>query len=274
MKKILLTGSNGFIGKNLKKELETENIVFELNEDFYEKENWKNDLKEFLLKIHPSTIFHVGACSNTLEQDVNYMMIRNFESTKILMDYCKMFCAPMIYSSSAASYGDQNEYPSNLYGWSKYVAEQYVISNGGVGLRYFNVYGQSEEHKGKMSSMVYQIIKKHKNGEEIKLFPKTPKRDFIYVKDIISANLYAYDNYEILKSNYYDVGTGEDRPFEDILKCLNIIEFSYYKETDIPIGYQFHTKANRDKFMPNWYPKWKLEDGINDYSRILLHVPW
>lgn len=267
MKRILLTGSNGFIGKNLKQSLSSKDVLYELNESFYKDIDWKYKLNEDLLITQPNVIFHVGACSDTLEQDVNYMMLRNFESTKILTDYSKQFNIPLIYSSSAASYGTDGMNPSNLYGWSKYVAEQYVISNGGIGLRYFNVYGPGEEHKGKMASMIFQIIEKQKKSEEIKLFPKNPKRDFVYVKDVVNANLYAYENYDKLKSNYYDVGTGIERSFEDIVNCLKINDYSYYEETDIPKGYQFHTKANVNKFMFGWSPKYNLENGIEDYLK-------
>jgi ADP-L-glycero-D-manno-heptose 6-epimerase len=272
MKRILLTGSKGFIGQNLKNVLPKKSEIFELNESFYDNDKWKLMLNTNLLVLQPDVVFHVGACSDTLEQNVNYMMIRNFESTKVLTDYCKNNNVPIIYSSSAASYGSDGSNPSNLYGWSKYIAEQYVISNGGIGLRYFNVYGPNEEHKGKMASMIFQIMNKHKNNEEIKLFPKHPKRDFVYVKDIVSANLFAYENYNELKSNYYDVGTGNERSFEDILNCLNIENYTYFDEKDIPKGYQFHTKANKNKWMTGWSPIYELESGIEDYKKSLLHI--
>jgi len=115
---------------------------------------------------------------NTLETNVEYMMTRNYESTKIMMDWCIENNKPMIYSSSAANYGTNGKYPANLYGWSKYVAEGYVISNGGIGLRYFNVYGPGEEDKGKMASVAYQMFVKHNKGEDILLFPKKSKKRF------------------------------------------------------------------------------------------------
>ena len=122
----------------------------------------------------------------------------------------------MIYSSSAANYGERGENPSNLYGWSKYTAEDYVISNGGIALRYFNVYGPGEENKGSMASVALQMTRNYKEGKEIKLFPKKPKRDFVYIKDIISANLYAFENFNSLSGKYYEVGSGESRTFEDV----------------------------------------------------------
>ena len=129
-------------------------------------------------------VFHVGACSDTLETNVDYMMTRNYESTKIIMDWCVKNNKPMIYSSSAANYGTNNLYPSNLYGWSKYVGEGYVISNGGIALRYFNVYGPGEEDKGKMASVAYQMFIKNTKGEKITLFPKNHKEILFTLKTL------------------------------------------------------------------------------------------
>ena len=163
MKKVIITGTKGFIGKRLKEALVNYEIV-EINEDIFDDFDWRRELENILEESEPDAIFHVGACSNTLETDVQYMMIRNFESTKVLVEYSFKKSIPFIYSSSAANYGTNNEFPSNLYGWSKYVAEQYVISYGGIALRYFNVYGPGEENKGKMASVAYQMyIKDMKN---------------------------------------------------------------------------------------------------------------
>ena len=144
--KVLITGTKGFIGRNLKETLskDYEILTFEesdLNSDWRSKLDniFNEDLK---------CVFHVGACSDTLEQNVNYMMLLNYEVTKYITDLCVNNGTPLIYSSSAANYGVNEEYPSNLYGWRKYVGEGYVISNGGIGLRYFNVYGPGEEDKG------------------------------------------------------------------------------------------------------------------------------
>ena len=269
MKNILLTGSLGFIGKNLKERLISQDInVVQVNEDIFDEKNWRGKILNLLDKNKPEVVFHVGACSDTLETRVNYMMTLNFESTKLLMDWCEKNNAKMIYSSSAASYGTDNLNPSNLYGWSKYVAEQYVISKGGVGLRYFNVYGPKEEHKGVMASVAYQSYIKKQNGVEIKLFPKNPTRDFVYVKDVVDANLFAVENYDSVKGNWYDVGSGESRTFEDILRCLDI-PFTYHSEDKIPKGYQFYTCSNKNNWMKNWEPKYNLERGLVEYKEYL-----
>ena len=264
MKRAIVTGSNGFIGKNLIEEIKNDFEILEINEDIFINEDWTNILLSKINKFSPDVIFHIGACSDTLEQDVNYMMTRNYESTRIMSDYCYVYNCKMIYSSSAANYGTNNLYPSNLYGWSKYVAEKHVIQNGGVALRYFNVYGPHEDHKGKMSSVAYQMVTKQKEGQEIKLFPLKPTRDFVYVKDVISANLHAFKKYVECSSNYYEVGSGESRTFEDVLKILSI-EYTYQEENKIPIGYQFFTKSNKEKWMKGWEPKFNLELGLKDY---------
>ena len=260
----IITGSKGFIGKNLLENIKDKFEVYEINEEIFDSENWAHLLPLILIGIKPSVIFHVGACSDTMEKDVQFMMTRNFESTKIISDYCKENNVPIIYSSSAASYGVNNQYPSNLYGWSKYIAEQYVISNGGIGLRYFNVYGPGEELKGTMSSVAYQMFVKNKVRDEIKIFPNNPTRDFVYVKDVLDANIFAYENYKELSGEYYDVGSGESRSFEDVLNIMEI-PYNYHLDWMIPKGYQFYTCSDKDKWMQGWTPKFNLENGLKDY---------
>lgn len=264
-KKVLVTGSKGFIGSNLVKELSKQNyLVEELDEEYFQFENWEEVLLEILELKKPEAVFHVGACSNTLESRVNYMMTRNYESTKIITKWCSTNQVPLIYSSSAANYGTNNKYPSNLYGWSKYVAEDYVILSGGIALRYFNVYGPGEENKKEMASVAYQMIKKNQRGENVKLFPMKPKRDFVYVKDIISANIYAFEKFETCKGKYYEVGNGIAETFESVLDNLGI-PYEYHSEDKIPVGYQFYTCSDSKKWLPGWNSEWNLEKGLRDY---------
>lgn len=270
MMKALITGSKGFIGQNLMDVLLKDFIVSEINEDIFKLPDWNNRLWLNLISFDPDVIFHVGACSDTLEQDVNYMMELNFEFTKSLVDWSVQNNKKLIYSSSAASYGTNNIYPSNLYGWSKYVAEQYVISNNGIALRYFNVYGPKEEHKGKMASLAYQFFQKNLIGEECKLFPLNPRRDFVYVRDVVSANLYAFENYNRLNKKYYDVGSGEARRFEEVMEIMGI-PYSYHEEEKIPKGYQFYTCSNKENWMNGWEAKYNLEKGLLEYKEYLLN---
>jgi ADP-L-glycero-D-manno-heptose 6-epimerase len=269
MERIIITGTDGFVGQNLLIKLkETNRDILEINENIFDNPDWVIELLNVLNSFAPTVIFHVGACSDTLETNANYMMTRNYEFTRILSDYCNWNKSKLVYSSSAANYGTNSLYPSNLYGWSKYVAEQYVNKCGGISLRYFNVYGPLENKKGKMASVAYQMIEKHKQGDEILLFPGKPRRDFVYVDDVVSANIYAFENYETLNGKYYDVGSGDARTFEDVLNILGF-DFTYHEENKVPIGYQFYTKSNKNKWMMGWEPKFNLELGLQDYKEKL-----
>ena len=266
--KILITGTDGFIGRNLYKKLKSKYEIFR-----FEKDSLKGDWKSLLKSIFDEGIigvFHVGACSDTLEQDVNYMMFLNYEVTKFIVDLCREKNIRLIYSSSAANYGINGEYPSNLYGWSKYAGEGYVVSNNGIALRYFNVYGPGEEDKGKMASVAYQMYKRNQNGEEIKLFPLKPSRDFVYIKDVITANIHAFDNFYklLLWNKAYEVGSGEARTFEDKMAIMDI-PFTYHPESMIPEGYQYYTCSDSEKFLDKWKPKYDLERGLKDYIKYL-----
>lgn len=269
MKRILVTGSSGFVGSGLVTLLESIQMpASRIDEEYFLHDNWKDHLLQLLDMHKPEFIFHIGACSDTLEQDSQFMMIRNYESTKLLVDWAARNSAGVIYSSSAATYGENGLYPSNLYGWSKYAAEDYVRLNGGVSLRYFNVYGPGEKHKGRMASFFLQALIKKASGEEIKIFPKKPLRDFVYIKDILSANLYAMNDYHALAKGVFDVGSCQPRSFEDGLRILNI-EFSYTEESEIPKGYQFYTSGEVHKLMPGWKPEYSLELGLADYTHII-----
>jgi ADP-L-glycero-D-manno-heptose 6-epimerase len=265
---IIITGTDGFIGGALQKKLSEKYEITTINEDIFNNTNWIKNLNKILEDTIPDGIFHVGACSDTLNNDVNYMMTRNYEFSKHISEYASLHDIPIIFSSSAANYGINKMYPSNLYGWSKYAAEQYIIQNGGVALRYFNVYGPGEEKKGKMASVAYQMMMKNKSGESVKLFPLKPKRDFVYIDDVISANIHAFDDFDEYHFNYYEVGYGVSRTFEDVLDILKI-NYTYLSENEIPSGYQFFTQSDKTKWLSNWKPKYDLESGLNDYLKKL-----
>mgnify|MGYP000722028355 FL=1 len=150
--KAAITGYRGFIGRRLLS-------FFDLSVGI-EEGHTKDELYQTLSDFKPDVVFHIGACSDTLVSDVNYIMQTNYISTKWISDWCYDNKVKLIYASSASVYGTNGDNPTNLYGWSKLLGEDYVINKGGIALRYFNVYGPGEEHKGKMASMIYQNIKK------------------------------------------------------------------------------------------------------------------
>jgi ADP-L-glycero-D-manno-heptose 6-epimerase len=259
--KYLVTGHNGFIGAALYKKLQ--NSFGLMNVVGYDDNTYSLGIQSFLYHQKPDVIFHVGACSDTQENDINKMMHLNFLTTNIISEYCRFNRAQLIYSSSAACYGTEG-FPNTLYGWSKYAAEKLTEAIGGVSLRYFNVYGHNEGHKGKMASVAYQAYQKN----EFLLFPNKPKRDFVYIDDVVSANIHALENYVYLSGGVYDVGTGVSRKFEEVLDLLGVM-YSYHRKSKIPQNYQFNTCANKLKFMKDWYPKYQLEKGMEEYIKIL-----
>lgn len=273
--KAVVTGHRGFIGKaflnyilsNLVEDLK----VFTLD-DITDKDHWQDKTRSFLNDVRPDVIFHIGACSDTQNFDVQEMMAKNVEATMILADYCDTYQVPIIYSSSASCYGNGSG-PLSLYAWSKYIGEQYILKCGGIALRYFNVFGYDEAHKGKMASFPYQAYQSHKKGGKVLIFPSKseegrPKRDFVYVQDVISANLHAFSNFSSLRGNYYDVGTGNPVSYEELLGYMDI-PYEYAPFSAIPINYQYFTMADRNKFMNGWRPNWTTRQGLIDYMNIL-----
>jgi len=225
----------------------------------------------FLAKVEPQSVFHVGACSDTLVQDVQSTMIMNYQATKVIADWCHERRIPLIYSSSAATYGANGSYPSNLYGWSKFVTENYASVVGAVSLRYFNVYGPGEESKGRMASMFFQAHMNSIKNSPIKLFPGNPIRDFVYIRDVTSANLFAYENFDFIRGGVFEVASGYSETFEYGMDLMGF-DYVYSDKSDIPLGYQFNTRSNLQKLMPGWVPQYDLEAGLKEYQDYLKGV--
>ena len=277
MKTILLTGYKGFIGKRLYQVLADKGY----NVFGFDKGCSIQEIKEFIQSSPITlrsqiTIVHQGAITDTLFKDNSEMMRNNYLFSKELFDLALKEEVNVVYASSAAVYGDgDKKYPINVYGWSKYASELYGIrefSNHSlilssfmtprfVALRYFNVFGPGEEHKGRMASIAYQAMVRG----EMDLFPKKPKRDFVYIDDIVSANVHAIENINV-KTGYYEVGSGKSHTFEYVCECLDI-PFVITNEDRIPKGYQFKTQSNPDKWMPGWKPKCNLKESLESYKK-------
>lgn len=302
---IIITGGAGFIGSCLAKELPEVKIVDELDDS----DKWKNLVKlnfldvvspgEFLKNLHFNeyqnidAIIHLGACTDTTEQDNELIFNKNFEYSKILYDWCVVNKVRFIYASSAATYGDGSDgysdtevkqlKPLNMYGYSKHLFDKYVIQRQKppqwIGLKFFNVYGPNEYHKGKMASMIYQLYRQIKKNKEVKLFRSykpdikhgDQTRDFVYVKDVVKVIKFFVNNPQW--NGIYNVGTGKARSFNDIVTILcQLLEINELKTEwiDMPDNvkkhYQYHTEAEvqklRTKYKQNFY---SLEDGIEEY---------
>lgn len=256
---IIVTGGAGFIGSNLVTQLNQrghDNIL--IVDDLTHGKKFTNlldcryadflDKRTFITKIEKAesifpepieAVFHQGACSTTTEWDGRYMMENNYQYSKVLMHFCVDRAIPYIYASSAAVYGIgnrfseniANEKPLNVYGYSKFQFDQYVrnhlpdISSQVVGLRYFNIYGPHEAHKGNMASMAFHLNNQLTDVGKLCLFEGTDgygdgeqRRDFVYVGDAVAINLWFFDHPEI--SGIYNVGTGKSQPFNDVAKAV------------------------------------------------------
>jgi len=251
---VLVTGHSGFIGSHLYRALLADGHYVLGWDDV------RNPSSITMAVSQADVIFHLGARVNTLEQDVNRIMFENYHITKILVDEAEENGAKVVFASSAATYGVSGT-PANAYGWSKYCAEQYGLKacSRFVSLRYFNVYGPGEGHKGAMASVATQSMQKG----SFTLFPGKPSRDFVYVFDVVNANIWAMENIE---HGVYEVGSGESRTFEDVLSILGI-PFDYHDASSIPHGYQMRTQSDCEQWMPGWSPRYTLESGLTEYLR-------
>lgn len=228
-------------------------------------------------------IFHQAAISDTRVYDQSLIMKTNINSFYLLLEIAKKNNSTMIYASSAATYGNASspqteghESPENPYGFSKLmmdkIAYKFSIQNPDmtiVGLRYFNVYGPREFYKAKTSSMVIQLGHQILSKNSPRLFDGSDKiyRDFIYIDDVVQANINACTP---KKNGVYNVGTGIPRSFQDIADILQKelgTSFKIQYFANPYAGYQVHTQANLDaanEFI-NFFPKVSLEKGISSY---------
>jgi len=245
--------------------------------------NDKVALKDLETSYKFDYIFHEAAISDTTVTEQDLMISTNVNAYENLLKIAIKHGANMIYASSAATYGDSNtfevgnESPNNVYGFSKLmmdnITKKYIKQNcpiSIVGLRYFNVYGQREFYKNKTASTVIQFGHQILAGNAPKLFEGSDKilRDFIYIEDVIQANIKACNPKQ---SGIYNVGTGKARSFQDISDIVQKELNTTYETLYIPnpfIGqYQFFTQAviNKTKEALGYEPKYSLEDGIKAY---------
>lgn len=294
---ILITGGAGFIGSNLALALEKQghNLTIIDNLSSGDLENLKEykgnsiiydvtnaELFKKLKRVRFNVIFHQAANTDTTYSDSQKMIFNNVEGFRNVLNFAIVTEAKLIYASSAAVYGNglmpakenQKLFPLNVYAISKFRMDKLAIEaikenrSPIIGLRYFNVYGRGEKHKGKSASMIWQLAKtiKEKKTPRIFKFGKQ-SRDFIYVKDIISANIRAMENNV---QGIFNIGTGKSVTFNDIVKILNKIFGTSIKPDyfDNPYNfYQNYTQADiilASKIL-QWKSKFSIEEGIKDY---------
>lgn len=305
----IVTGGAGFIGSNLVKSLNekgiTDILIVDNLENSAKYRNLNNldfadyvDKRAFFSKLDQmkgakiEAVFHMGACSNTMEYNGLYMMENNYDYSGRLLRYCMDHKARFIYASSASVYGDgkrgfreqrECEYPLNIYAYSKFIFDQAVrkvIKTSPVqivGLRYFNVYGPHENHKGKMASVAFQFHHQIQDGSKIKLFEGSDRflRDFVYVKDVAAVNLFFLDHPE--KRGIFNCGSGKAESFFKIAETMKPL---YSKKVDLEFipfpeqlkgKYQEFTEADLSQLRGAGYtrPFTSLEAGVTEYTGVL-----
>lgn len=304
---IVVTGGAGFIGSNIVKglnDLGRKDIL--VVDDLTDGTKYANladldiadymDKDEFISAIVSGenldieVIFHQGACSSTTEWDGKFMMENNYNYSKDLLHYCLDFDIPFLYASSAATYGGRSdnfiedrvyEKPLNVYGYSKFLFDQYVrkiLPNANsqiCGFRYFNVYGPRENHKGSMASVAYHLNEQITKGEKPKLFAGSDnfRRDFIYVGDVVEVNLWFWKN---KVSGIFNCGTGRAESFQSVADAV----LDYHKKGEIDYipfpehlkgRYQSFTQADLTKFRKTGCPiEFKtVSQGTTEYMQWL-----
>lgn len=306
---IIVTGGAGFIGSNIVKALNklgkkniiivddlTDgrkflNLVDLVFQDYLDKESFIQRLDTLHQKQKIDVIFHQGACSDTTEWNGKFMLDNNYEYSKKLFEFCQKNKIAFIYASSAAVYGlntdcridRQCEQPLNVYGYSKLLFDNYVrqrkLKSGSqvVGLRYFNVYGPREQHKGKMASVAYHCTQQLLSSDTVKLFEGSggyangeQRRDFISVFDIASLNIWFWLHADI--SGIFNAGTGKSQTFNEMAQAVidyrgrGQIEYIPFPE-HLKGCYQHYTQADISDLRVAGYkePFREVQAGIKDY---------
>ncbi len=325
----VVTGGAGFIGANIVKGLNDRGITDILVVDNLEKaDKYRNivdceiadymDKRDFVARVAEGkfarkfkAIFHEGACSDTMEHNGVYMMTNNYEYSKTLLHYCQAKKIPCLYASSAATYGAgktfkesrEFEAPLNVYGYSKFLFDQYVRkvlpkkTAQIAGFRYFNVYGDREQHKGRMASVAFHQFNQFRDSGKVKLFEGCDgyanggqQRDFISVEDVVAVNFFFMDHPQ--KSGIFNVGTGRAQPFNDVatsvvnslrqtegkavldlrqMQSQGLIEYIPFPDA-LKGKYQSFTQADISALRKAGYKKpfLTVEEGVSRYMSRLL----
>lgn len=302
----IVTGAAGFIGSNLVKGLNNrgaDDIV--VVDDLTDGEKFANltdcdfsdylDREDFRARIRAgadlgavAAVFHQGACADTVEQNGRYMLDANYETSKELFLWCQAKKVPFVYASSAAVYGASDDFreggvgerPLNVYGWSKLVFDRWLLRQWNalsapvIGLRYFNVYGPREAHKGRMASVVHHFSRQVAECGKVRLFAGSHgfpdgehRRDFVFVDDVVRVNLWAANGAGV--PGIYNVGTGGSRSFNEIARAViawhgrGEIEYIPMPD-DLKPAYQAFTEAELSKLRSAGYEDdfIPIEEGV------------
>ena len=275
------------------------NLVGLAFEDVMSIEDFRDLIGEYAFD-ELETVFHLGACSSTTEEDADYLLDNNYRYTREICEWCLSNDVRLIYASSAATYGDgalgysdEDEQtpgynPLNMYGFSKQLFDLWALRSGLfdriVGLKYFNVFGPFEDHKGDMRSVVHKAYSQILSTGTVELFKSyrenyadgEQRRDFVYVKDAVEVSLFFHDHQDV--SGLFNCGTGESRTWKDLVTalftamgCEPNIKFIDMPEA-LRSRYQYFTQADDRKLRSAGYdrPFTPLEEAVSDYVKVHL----
>jgi ADP-L-glycero-D-manno-heptose 6-epimerase len=314
----IVTGAAGFIGSklveglnrcgitdviavdNLARADKFRNLADAEIADYLDQAEFIGNLERFDGAV--DAVFHQGACSDTMETDGRYMLDNNYTYSRRLLDWCQDEDVPLIYASSASVYGAGPEFreerrcekPLNVYGYSKFLFDQYVRrmlerKNAQVaGLRYFNVYGPNEQHKGRMASVAYHAYQQLLVAGKVKLFVGSggyddgeQRRDFVYVEDVVDVNLWLLERRDV--SGVFNCGTGRAQTFNQLaaavinavqgtrLTVQEMVQKGLIEYIPFPAGladkYQSYTQADLARLRAAGYPGefLSVEQGVAAY---------
>ncbi len=312
---IILTGGAGFIGSRILAALNAEgrsdvlvvdafgtgskwrNVVGTSFIDIVSKEDFREQMALGEVDGGVEAIIHMGACSSTTERDADYLYDNNYRYSTEVAQFAIEQGARFIYASSAATYGDGSRgyrdvttdlKPLNMYGYSKHLFDTWIraehLDTHCVGLKFFNVFGPNEQHKGAMASMVYKAVQQIRDTGEVRLFRSTDEafvdggqiRDFIYVNDVCRVVLALLERKNI--NGIYNLGTGTARTWNDLITAvyasMNLPSRIVYVDApeNIAEQYQNYTQADMSTFerdLPDMRFT-RLEDAVADYVQQLL----
>lgn len=286
--KVVVTGAAGFIGSNLVQGLnraglddiiavdvpsrntDLENLADLSFSDYVPREVFYRRFAEGAFG-RVEAVIHQGACSDTTASDAQYVMGNNYTLSRELLEACQKNGTRLVYASSAATYGSSRtflespecEHPLNVYGLSKLRFDEHVrrflASNGAeaarqvVGLRYFNVYGPREQHKGRMASVAFHHVNQFRIEGHVRLFgeyggygPGAQMRDFVHVDDVVAVNLWFLEHPEV--SGVFNTGTGRAQPFNDV--GLTVVNSLLGKQGSPPLTLQEAVVGGRIRYIP------------------------
>lgn len=312
---IILTGGAGFIGSRILAALNAEgrsdvlivdafgtgskwrNLVGTSFIDIVSKEDFREQMALGEFEGGVESIVHMGACSSTTEKDADYLYDNNYRYSTEVAQFALEQGARFIYASSAATYGDGSRgysdrttdlKPLNMYGYSKHLFDTWIraehLDTHCVGLKFFNVFGPNEQHKGSMASMVYKAVQQIRASGEVRLFKSNDEgfedggqmRDFIYVNDVCRVVLALLERKSI--NGIYNLGSGKARTWEELITAvftaMNLTPRIVYVDTPVDIAeqYQNYTQADMAAFerdLPDMRFT-RLEDAVADYVQQLL----